>query len=101
MLPLPDLVDSFMQWMHVSDRVITIGKRRFVCTDDVSVDQILADVNCVIDLPDIDSENKIVSSSQGVTVDWREQIYSSSNMLKDENFVSVFSVVGMSHSQRN
>ena len=83
MLPLPNLVESMMKWLHVSKKVILIGHRRFVSTDDFSIDQCIDSIEPLIDLPDINSENKIVQKgSKGVTIDWREKIYSETNQLK-------------------
>ena len=83
MLPLPNLVESIMKWLHVSKNVILIGHRRFVSTDEFSIDQCIDSIAPLIDLPDINSENQIVrKGSKGVTVDWREKIYSETNQLK-------------------
>ena len=83
MLPLPNLIESMMKWLYVSKKVILIGHRRFVSTDDFSIDQCIETIEPLIDLPDINSENKIVQKgSKGVTVDWREKIYSETNQLK-------------------
>lgn len=83
MLPLPKLVESMMQWLYVSKKVILIGHRRFVSTDAFSIDQCIESIEPLIDLPDINSENKVVQKgSKGVTVDWREKIYSETNQLK-------------------
>ena len=83
MLPLPNLVESMMKWLHVSRNVILIGHRRFVSTDDFSIEQCIDSIAPLIDLPDINSENQIVQKgSKGVTVDWREKIYSETNQLK-------------------
>ncbi len=84
MLPLPKLVESMMKWLHVSKRVILIGHRRFVSTDEFSIQQCIDSIEPLMELPDINSENKIVKKgSKGVTVDWREKIYSETNLLKN------------------
>ena len=83
MLPLPNLVESMMKWLYVSKRVILIGHRRFVTTDDFTIDQCIESITPLISLPDINSENEVVQKgSKGVTIDWREQIYSETNQLK-------------------
>ena len=83
MLPLPNLIESMMKWLYVSKKVILIGHRRFVSTDAFSIDQCIETIEPLIDLPDINSENKVVKKgSKGVTVDWREKIYSETNQLK-------------------
>lgn len=83
MLPLPNLVESMMRWLHISKNIILIGHRRFVSTDDFTIDQCIDSIAPLIDLPDINSENKIVKKgSKGVTIDWREKIYSETNQLK-------------------
>ena len=83
MLPLSNLVESMMKWLYVSKKVVLIGHRRFVCTDDFSIDQCIESIMPLTHLPDINSENEIVKKgSDGVTIDWREKIYSETNQLK-------------------
>jgi chondroitin synthase len=84
MLPEPSLVSSFMKWLHVSKEVVLIGRRRFVNTDGIPAKKLIKSIDAALNLPDINSENKIVSKgSSGFTIDWREQIYSETNNLKD------------------
>ncbi|MDA0716205.1 MAG: glycosyltransferase, partial [archaeon] len=84
MLPMPDLVSSMMKWLHISDKIILIGHRRFVSTDGFSIEQCITDIEPILNLPDINSENQIVTSgSNGITIDWREKIYDETNQLKN------------------
>ena len=86
MLPVPTLVEAYMKWLHVSQKVIVIGYRKFVCSDELSVERLIKDINPALMLPDVNSENVVITSGAGPTVDWRERIYSETNMLKDDKF---------------
>ena len=84
MLPEPDLVRSMMEWLHISPQCILIGHRRFVCTDELTIESLIQNISPALTLPNIDSENKIVKrGSDGFTVDWREKIYQETNKLKE------------------
>ena len=43
-------------------------------------------LNLALNLPDVNSENVVIFKGSGPTIDWREQIYSKTNMLKDDRF---------------
>ena len=86
MLPVPTLVEAYMKWLHVSQKVIVIGYRKFVCSDELSVERLIDDINPALMLPDVNSENVVITSGAGPTVDWRERIYLETNMLKDDKF---------------
>lgn len=57
MLPVPELVASFMAFLHVTEQAILIGHRRFVRTDHLSDDDILTDITLATHLPDVVPEN--------------------------------------------
>ncbi|BAZ43788.1 glucosyltransferase [Chondrocystis sp. NIES-4102] len=87
MLPDPNFVEAYMKYLHVSEEVALIGHRRFVCTDEITDDQILANINVAIDLPDISTSNEIWSNSnQEPTKDWRLKIYEQTDYLKEERY---------------
>ena len=88
MLPAPELVESYMQYLHISTKVVLIGYRRFVCTDQISASEIRNDINVALSLPDIITNNPIITKkgSRGPTVDWREKIYNDTNLLKDLDY---------------
>ena len=84
MLPIPTLVEAYMKWLHISQKVIVIGYRKFVCSDELTVEDLVENIEPAIMLPDVNSENVVITKGVGPTVDWREQIYSETNMLKDD-----------------
>ena len=84
MLPVPTLVESYMKWLHISSKVIIIGYRKFVCSDGLSAKQLIHDISPALELPNVNSENVVITTGTGPTVDWREQIYTETNMLKDD-----------------
>jgi glycosyltransferase involved in cell wall biosynthesis/lipopolysaccharide biosynthesis regulator YciM len=94
MLPMPNLVESFMQYLHITEQAVLIGHRRFICTDDINDDDILADITVATSLPDIISQNVIFDNDQTKqTVDWRLNIYQDTDYLKEAIF-PVSSCVG-------
>ena len=82
MLPLPNLVESMMKWLHVSRNVILIGHRRFVSTDDFSIEQCIDSIAPLIDLPDINSENQIVQKGSKGYSRLERKIILETNQLK-------------------
>lgn len=75
MLPVPTLVEAYMKWLHISQKVIVIGYRKFVCSDDLTFENLIEDINPALRLPDVNSENVVIARGSGPTIDWREQIY--------------------------
>ncbi|MCC0176870.1 glycosyltransferase [Waterburya agarophytonicola K14] len=87
MLPDPNFVEAYMKYLHVSDRVALIGHRRFVCTDDISDDQIIENIDSAINLPDICTGNEIWDgAAKEPTQDWRLKIYEQTDYLKSEKY---------------
>lgn len=87
MLPEPNFVEAYMKYFHVSDRVALIGNRRFVCTDEITDDQIRENINVALDLPDICTNNEIWNSTEAQpTQDWRIKIYEKTDYLKTEKY---------------
>ena len=77
-----------MQYLHITTKAVLIGYRRFVCTDRVSAGEIRKDINVALNLPDIVTNNPIITKkgSKGPTKDWREEIYNKTNLLKDLDY---------------
>ena len=76
MLPLPTLVESYMKYAHVSDKVVLIGGRRYVNTDNVSFEEIINDISSVSSLPSVDTATgKVLTNGLAPTEDWRYKIY--------------------------
>ncbi|MEM9453160.1 MAG: glycosyltransferase [Myxococcota bacterium] len=86
MIPTPELVSAFMQYLHVTDRALLIGHRRFVCADGITDDDIRRDISVAIDLPDIITKNRHFELKRDPTKDWRLRVYASSNMLRTHVF---------------
>ena len=61
MLPVPTLVEAYMKWLHISNKVIVIGYRKFVCSDDLSSEQLIQDITPALNLPDVNSENVVIA----------------------------------------
>jgi glycosyltransferase involved in cell wall biosynthesis/tetratricopeptide (TPR) repeat protein len=83
-LPSPGLVEAYMKYFHVSDQAVLIGLRRYVCTDGLTDQQVLADVRLATDLPDVNPANDMADwrDSTGRSYDWRLPILAKTNELK-------------------
>ena len=87
MLPEPSLVEAYMKFMHVSQKAVLIGGRRYVNTDDLNIDDVLQDISCVLNLP-----TQCVDKGRGPqgdempSEDWRYKHYRSTNYAKDEKY---------------
>ena len=79
MLPVPELIEEYMKYFHITDKAVLIGHRRFVCTDDISDNKILFDINNVLQLSDIKQQANNPR-------DRRLQIYQQTNNLKKAIF---------------
>jgi chondroitin synthase len=87
MLPLPTLVESYMKYAHVSKKIVLIGGRRYVNTDEVNHEQILDDISHVTTLPSLDTgTGKIPEGNLPPSEDWRYKIYRSTNDLKNSKY---------------
>lgn len=89
-LPYPELVESYMKWFHVTDKVILIGHRRYVCSDGITDDEIIQDIDVAFNLPDILSENKLENQTiteAGISYEnWRFSIYARTNYKKEHRW---------------
>ncbi len=87
MLPLPTLVESYMKYAHVSKKIVLIGGRRYVNTDEVNYEQIIDDISCVSTLPSLDTgTGKVPEKGLPPSEDWRYKIYRSTNDLKNSKY---------------
>jgi len=84
-LAVPELVESYMRFFHVSERVAMTGLRRFVCSDAITDDDILKDASLFLNLPDIKSSNDIATktTASGISHDWRTELFYKTNNHKN------------------
>ena len=87
MLPEPSLVEAYMKFMHVSEKAVLIGGRRYVNTDDLKIDDVLQDISCVLNLPTqcVDT-GRGPQGDEAPSEDWRYKHYRSTNYAKDEKY---------------
>jgi glycosyltransferase involved in cell wall biosynthesis/Tfp pilus assembly protein PilF len=86
-LPTPEFVEAYMRYLHVSDRAILIGHRRFVDPSHLSEADILANPNAIVHLPDIRTHNNSWEQEDDTpTTDWRIAVYEETDYLKQEIF---------------
>ena len=82
MIPTPDLVTSYMEYLHVSDDALLIGHRRFVCVDSVSKGEVLNNIESAISLPDIHPQNLVFRALNYPPHDWRLRTYKVTDNLR-------------------
>ena len=85
MVPRPQLVEAYMQYLHVSDQALLIGGRQFVNTDEVSDEQILNNVETALNLPEIRTQNEMWKGQKSWQ-DWRIAVYEKTDNLKTERY---------------
>ncbi len=87
MLPLPTLIEAYMKYAHISKKIVLIGGRRYVNTDDVTYQDVIEDISCVSTLPSLDTgTGKIPEKDKPPSEDWRYKIYRSTNDLKNSKY---------------
>ena len=87
LIPLPNFIEAFMQYLHHFDNVVLLGHQKFVDPTGVSDDDILGEVNILEQLKEIKSENATLPVDPlGITKDWRYKLYVETNYLKDDQF---------------
>jgi chondroitin synthase len=84
MLPEPQLVESYMRFMHVTDQAILVGPRRYVNSDNITFQNILTNINSALSLPSVCNETGMIpEGDQQPSVDWRYlRLYPDSNDLR-------------------
>ncbi len=87
LIPLPEFIESFMQYLHHFDNVVLLGHQRFVDPTGISDDDILSDPSVLGAMREIRSENSTMREGDGgVTVDWRYALYEETDHLKTDQF---------------
>jgi len=102
-LPVPEFVESHMKYFHVSQPLVTIGHIRYVCTDNLTDDDILHNVSNITQLPEIKSSSDLTqeNSASGITQNWRVPIYAQTNYLKEHKWsFSCFSGGNVGHAKK-
>lgn len=87
MLPEPTLVEAFMKYLHVSNKIVLLGGRRYVNTDDYSIQEVINDIEPILDLPSQCADTgRGPEKDEPPTEDWRYAIYRSSDHLKNTKY---------------
>ena len=87
MLPSPQLVEAYMKYFHVTEKVALIGDRRFVDTSQVSEDLVSNNIELVFKLPDADTQKDIWQREGDLKVlDSQHKIYDQSDYLKKDRY---------------
>ena len=76
-----------MKYLHVSDRLVLLGRRRYVNTDHFSIQDLVDDIQPVLDLPSQCADTgRGPEKDEQPTEDWRYAIYRESDNLKNEKY---------------
>ena len=87
MLPEPTLVEAFMKYLHVSHKVVLLGGRRYVNTDQFSIQDVIDDIQPVLELPSLCADTgRGPERDEPPTEDWRYAIYRNSDNLKNTKY---------------
>jgi len=93
-IPTVSLIEAYMKYFHVTDRVVLMGMRTFVCSQDYSDDDLLKHPHLLERLPQVahsDSASCLITTD-GRSIDRREPILARTRDLKDELFPCKFLV---------
>jgi len=87
-LPVPNLVEAYMKYFHVTDQAVLIGLRRYVCADELTDQHVLADIRVALDLPDINPNNEVAAwrTADGRVCDWRLPLLVKTHELKAHRY---------------
>jgi len=88
MLPTKHLVAEFMYVLNRHRDRVLIGPRRYVCTDHLHVDDLIASSYWIDTLPDVSTNNNVATGAWmgKKTVDWRHNFYKRTDFLKNSVF---------------
>ena len=87
MLPEPTLVEAFMKYLHVSSKLVLLGGRRYVNTDNFSIQDIINDIQPVLELPSQCADTgRGPVADEPPTEDWRYKIYRTTDNLKSAKY---------------
>jgi GT2 family glycosyltransferase len=97
------LVKDYKKYFHVTEQAILIGLIRYVCTDNLTDEQILEDINLALDLPDIIPDNRLTGrvNSAGQSHDWRLPLYARTNYLKKISWIQGFAGGNVAHPRKS
>lgn len=85
-LPSPQLVESYMKYFHISEKVALIGDRQFVDSSAVSEDFIESDINAVLNLPKGNASKDWQRQDDLKALNNQRTIYETSNYLKKDRY---------------
>lgn len=80
MAPVPNLVELYAKWLSLDEKVLLIGHRRYVDANDVPVESVLKNPAAMLELPPVATKNAVMKKSP--SKDWREEIYSQTENLR-------------------
>jgi len=88
MLPTRHLVSEFMSILNKRKTSILVGPRKYVCTDHLTVDDVVKDYFWVESLPEITTNNTVATGKYmgKKTVDWRHNFYKRTDFLNNSIF---------------
>jgi tetratricopeptide (TPR) repeat protein len=86
-LPHPNLVESFMQYFHVSDNIVLIGNRKFINTGNIESREILKNPKLISELPEVeDSQINWQREKDRKFLKSQLELYKKSDNLKKDTY---------------
>jgi chondroitin synthase len=86
LMPLPNFIESLMRYLHVVDNAILLGHQRFVEAATITDNQIIEDSSVLYKLRQIKADNPTMPEENGISVDFRYNMYKETNDLKDSPY---------------
>ena len=83
MAPVPNLVELFAKWLSLDEKLLLIGHRRYVDANDIQVEDVLKSPSVMLELSPVATKNAVMKQSP--SKDWREAIYSETDLLKSSS----------------
>ena len=85
MMPSKDLVSSYVRYHRLISKSVLIGPRKYIDVNEISHETILSESDFESKLNEVVTNNPVANKINGsVSVDWRLDIFKSTNLLKLE-----------------
>ncbi|PSB11201.1 hypothetical protein C7B62_06525 [Pleurocapsa sp. CCALA 161] len=86
LLPLSSLVESYMKYFHVSDRIVTIGDRLFVDADSLEQELLKNHPVAVANISDAISSEQLARQDDLKTLHSQQKLFAQSDQLKKDRY---------------
>jgi chondroitin synthase len=103
MYPSQNLVKEYVKYSNIIDKTVLIGSRRYIDLNKVTYKKLLANKVLAENMPSIITNNSVAGKIVNkISVDWRLEIFSKTEMLKNEKIpFRVFASGNVAFSKKN